>query len=379
MQKQYFELDPHGDVLLTLRRPDHLDFARSARRAERDILVATPEVDSNVHESVQSGKPTASMDDPNASDNVKKVQFLLSSRHLSLASPVFDAMLSGCWKESTVLDERPRKIARRENRDTSDSELQVRHEISATEWNTEALLLLMNIIHGRHRKLPDDLHPETLAHFGILVDYYKCHEITEIFARRWIHKNKFYLPTTYSSFTTLWIFISWVFSDAAIFEEMTEQGIKESQGPVNAMFLPLPPAVSDAIEEKRASSLQRIIRHVDKIREALIKGEVHRSCGDGCSTMLLGTLIKAMHEHGISESQLLNSRPCPSLMQIKQTLLGFRTPTWYNPSDYRQRSAGHSCSVKSLLEPGIDGILKNLKGLKLNDYRVQQEDEVPKV
>lgn len=70
------------------------------------------------------------------SSEAEQVHFLLSSRHLSLASPVFGAMLSGGWKESTVLDEWPRKVARLENRDTSNSALQVRHEITATEWNT---------------------------------------------------------------------------------------------------------------------------------------------------------------------------------------------------------------------------------------------------
>lgn len=171
----------------------------------------------------------------------EQVQFLLSSRHLRLASPVFDAMLSGGWKESTDLAERPRKIARLENRDTSNSGLQLCHEISATEWNTEALLLLMNIFHGHHRKLPHDIHLDIMTHFSVLVDYYKCHEITEVFAHLWIDRLKPYLTASYQYMPM--IFVSWVFSNAAVFEQMTELAIKESEGPLQTMSLPLPPIV----------------------------------------------------------------------------------------------------------------------------------------
>jgi hypothetical protein len=179
----------------------------------------------------------------NETSKTEQAQFLVSSRHLSLASPVFDTMLSGGWKESTILDEQPREAASLKNRDTSNSELQVRHEISATEWNTEALLILMNIIHGHHRRVPDNVQLDTLTHFAILVDYYKCHEITEIFARRWIDKNLTSVPVSYGTSTVCWIFVSWVYPNAAIFEKMTEQAIKDSQGPMDAMCLPLPPIV----------------------------------------------------------------------------------------------------------------------------------------
>lgn len=170
----------------------------------------------------------------------EEVQFLLSSRHLSLASPVFDAMLCGGWKESTVLDERPRKIPRLQNRDTSNSELQVRHEISATEWNTEALLLLMNIFHGHHKKVPHELSLDTFAHLALLVDYYKCQEITELFSRYWLGRYKPRLAKARGQILVLWVFVAWSFSHDALFEDTTELAVKESQGLLETLNLPLP-------------------------------------------------------------------------------------------------------------------------------------------
>lgn len=116
----------------------------------------------------------------------------------------------------------------------------MRHEISATEWNTEALLLLMNVIHGHHKKVPQKISLETFAHLSVLVDYYKCLEITELFSRLWIGRYKSRLSTARGQTLVLWIFVSWSFSNAALFEQMTELAMKESQGLLETLDLPLP-------------------------------------------------------------------------------------------------------------------------------------------
>jgi hypothetical protein len=64
MQKQYFELDPHGDVLLTLRHPNQHNFVWSSLRSELNDLFAMLE-NVNNYGIVKPDKPTASLD-PNA-------------------------------------------------------------------------------------------------------------------------------------------------------------------------------------------------------------------------------------------------------------------------------------------------------------------------
>ncbi|UKZ70750.1 uncharacterized protein TrAtP1_011721 [Trichoderma atroviride] len=368
MQKQCFDLDPLGDVLLTLRCPNQLDLSW------RSLIFAKPrksaEGSDESESRPKSNAPTASVDEPNAHDETEDVQFLLSSRHLSLASPVFGTMLSGGWKESTVLIERPRKIARLENSYTTNSESQPRHQITATEWNTEAFLLLMNIIHGHHRKVPQKVDLETLAHFSILVDYYKCQEITEVFARIWIEKLAPSLPRSHCPPSMIWIFVSWVFSNASIFEKMTELALKGSQGPLETLCLPLPSVVLDAFEEKRTSSLQKMMHAVDEFRNGLLNSSI--GCDLACTCMLLGALIKQ------SDRLIHGQHVQRSIKQVKLDFQGFETPAW-GSLDSRGRATRHDCSIASQLMPAVDKVWYNLKGLKSDDYRVQKENEVPKV
>lgn len=39
------------------------------------------------------------------------------------------------------------------------------------------MLILMNIIQGRNRSVPEIINLEMLARLAILVDYYDCHEV----------------------------------------------------------------------------------------------------------------------------------------------------------------------------------------------------------
>lgn len=195
MQEQTFELDPQGDVLLVLRRPNlqHLGWGQADEHATDEREYSTDQ------------------------DEDEEVRFRLSSRHLSLASPVFETMLSGGWKESTISAQQP-GTASNEKIDKKDAALPLDYEITATEWDVNVFILLMNILHGHHREVPHSVDIETLAKFSVLVDYYDCHEITDLFANIWIEDLQLCLPTVYGRHSTIWLFVSWVFSDENIFK-----------------------------------------------------------------------------------------------------------------------------------------------------------------
>lgn len=101
----------------------------------------------------------------------------------------------------------------------------------------------MNILHGHHREVPHSIDIETLARFSVLVDYYDCHEITGLFANIWIKNLPHYLPIVYGRDSTIWLFVSWVFSFENIFMEMTRLAMADSRGPLKTMCLPLPPKI----------------------------------------------------------------------------------------------------------------------------------------
>lgn len=163
----------------------------------------------------ETRSPAISLEEP------REVRFRVSSSHLSLASPIFRIMLDGPWKEGILDGQSPRQLL-------------------TSEWDTEALLVLLNIIHGRHRAVPKLVSLDTLGKFAILVDYYQCHEVTEVFVDRWLKALEKDFPTSYGRESTIWLFVSLVFSHSVYFEKTTELAIKESQGPVETMCLPIP-------------------------------------------------------------------------------------------------------------------------------------------
>lgn len=112
------------------------------------------------------------------------VRFQVSSNHLKLASPVFRAMLDGPWREGTP----PNASCR---------------SISTSNWSIDALLILLNIVHGHHREVQKYPNLETLCKLATIVDYYQCHEIVEIFADRWLHAMENGMPNRHSPESTL--------------------------------------------------------------------------------------------------------------------------------------------------------------------------------
>ena len=152
------------------------------------------------------------------------MQLRVSSRHLILASPYFKGALNGPFKEATSV--------------SADG---YRH-IFADDWDPEAFLILIHIIHGRNRQVPRLVSLELLAKIAALVDYYGCHEAVEVFAELWLLrlKSQSELPSQVGRDLVLWLFISWVFVDADIFKSVTSTVLQNSQGPLATWGLPIP-------------------------------------------------------------------------------------------------------------------------------------------
>ncbi|KAF8865170.1 hypothetical protein BDZ45DRAFT_475398 [Acephala macrosclerotiorum] len=138
-----------------------------------------------------------------------KVDMIVSSRHLMLASPVFKAMLRfGAFREGQKLD--------------SDSKA----EVPLFDDDIEALVILLDIVHGRNRQIPRQINLDLMTKITILVDKYQMVEAAEIFTEAWIEDLKKDLPTEYATEEEQnrvhkWIGISWVFGKGKEFQDMT--------------------------------------------------------------------------------------------------------------------------------------------------------------
>ncbi|KAH7194984.1 hypothetical protein DER44DRAFT_752781 [Fusarium oxysporum] len=174
MKKSLLELDPQADALLILQCPNAQKITSAEDReawdsgeASQSETTTPPQTDENnsiksptTYEDLRSLQPYLNNGDPNM------IQFQVSTRHLCIVSPVFRAMIEGRYRESQP---------------NSQGIL----EIGASDWNAEAFLILLDIIHGHHREVPRQLNLEIIAQVRLLVNYYDCLEIVQMFFDSW--------------------------------------------------------------------------------------------------------------------------------------------------------------------------------------------------
>ncbi|KAG6289777.1 hypothetical protein E4U09_004772 [Claviceps aff. purpurea] len=388
MQNLRYDLDPQGDTILVLRRPntnqplwepkDEVSKLKQKYRTRRRKLFGldfmsdtedesphdeqapepiSPSIDPNVpierdmkSDFAEKDLDTDSQESPQENSDCHEVEFRLSSRHLALASPVFKAMLSGFWKESAPSSDQDNGSAKPWSPLQSGSNCQARYELTATEWVVEDFLLLMNIVHGHSGQVPYSVDLETLARMSVLVDYYQCQEVTQFVVGLWIDKLSGRLPslpTQYGRECVAWIFVSWVFSRRNIFEKMTLLAI-----------------ASSVLEQKRDHYIDEIFSVVGKLCKDLLKGR--RGCGFECTSMLLGSLMKVMDENELY-------RTC-SAKQATRAVLSLKSGKWSTYDSNHLGASSHPCTLEKLLRPDIERLWAGLKGLELDDYNGQKKN-----
>lgn len=116
-----FVMDPDGDTVIVLNNPTPpVPVNISRERQAARTAVADSDVDMNTASELNG--PTSHT-------------FLVSSRHLILASPVFKSMLTKSgWREGKKVDGQFR--------------------IDTSEWDSQAFCIVLNLVHGRQRQTP---------------------------------------------------------------------------------------------------------------------------------------------------------------------------------------------------------------------------------
>ena len=164
-------------------------------------------------------------------DPTLTVYLRVSSRHLILASAMFNSMLnSDTFSEGRTL--------------RSEGNLVVK-----LSDDPEALTVLMHIVHGMTRKVPRNVPLHTLADLANLVNYYKLHEAVELFSDTWVTGLRQKLPLeSYDPEVLLrWFFISWVFQKGYDFKKMTRilicEGDDRLEDNVDNERIPIPASI----------------------------------------------------------------------------------------------------------------------------------------
>ncbi|KAJ3544218.1 hypothetical protein NM208_g3183 [Fusarium decemcellulare] len=363
MKKSLLEIDSHGDALLILRRPNAQPIPSSENQETPDG-VESPKLGANASTQTRKTKSTKS---PTTLEDLKSIRpyhengepneihFQVSSRHLSIVSPVFRAMIEGKYKES-----------------------QPNHqglmEIGASEWNAQALLILLDIIHGHHRDVPKTLDLEAIVQIGFLVDYYDCLEVVEIFFDRWCvffakwieysvdSLFRYYTPKVqrFGQDETLLLFIAWVFRSGAAFSNLTSSAAFNGERLIET-DLPIPNKILAKIEERRVELIDQLFSRLYNLQEDLVVGRV--GCCLECSCRLLGYLMKEMRNRELPATKPdkpFSGYSVPSVLKIINSIT---TPVW------KTRKAIDACKLEKHLYLNPSELEAQVAGLRLEDFQ----------
>ena len=132
----------------------------------------------------------------------REIRMTVSSKHLTLSSRVFAAMLANNFREGRTLNATGSAT------------------ISLPEDKVVPFIILMNIIHAKNRKVPKKVTVPLLASLAIIVDKYEFHDSVAPFADSWVKDLEKDIPESVSRYTFYWMAIAWVFEQPKEFYEI---------------------------------------------------------------------------------------------------------------------------------------------------------------
>ena len=119
-------------------------------------------------------------------------------------------------------------------------------ELTEDKWTLdkdfplEPLTIVLKIIHGKTRDIPETVTLNLLADIASIVDYLECHDALTFFGRNWLSRySTIDLLCFMDKTLAQLIHISFVFENASLFENVTRVAIKSSSQVVPTYNLPM--------------------------------------------------------------------------------------------------------------------------------------------
>jgi hypothetical protein len=151
----------------------------------------------------------------------RELRIQVSAKHMIFASSFFKKTLTGGWKEGQNFLQKGSV------------------EITADDWDSEALLIILRAIHGQYNQIPRKVTLEMLAKIAAIADYYDCKDVLYIMTDIWINSLDEKVPTC-SRDLILWLWVSWFFKLPTQFTESTSNAMSSSDGLIHGRGLPIP-------------------------------------------------------------------------------------------------------------------------------------------
>ncbi|KAF7507990.1 hypothetical protein GJ744_009887 [Endocarpon pusillum] len=359
-------IDPDGDLVLILL--DHGDTCeRVVKHLKGNITLSLSQSGSRAKRSLngqvkvtpsESSHAVARKSSDAEDGQPQEIRLNVSSKHLTLASPVFKTLLRGGFAESKDLNKG------------------LAAEVRLPEDHPAALWLLLYIIHGQPKRAPDWVDLGMLTEVAVLVDKYELHEATEIITDTWctIIENAKYKATCSPNQHLQLICVSWVFRKPKMFFKRTHLAMRYSDRDLAAegvTDLPIPIEVLEKVDHARTRALGLCLGKVQGFYTQYLKKPSDSSiCSAYCDTMVLGALMKGLAAEnlvpfpvspykGISYSKLSEALSGMVLSSLCEALVGMNLVS---------NLTKKQCSIKNALNRTVREAGLALKGLKLDEF-----------
>jgi hypothetical protein len=138
----------------------------------------------------------------------QEVQMRVSSKHLILVSPTFRTSLgSDTFPEGRTLQTEGSVV------------------VPLPDEDPEAMTILMDIVHGRTKRVSRQVNLGTLTKLAVVVNHRQMHEVVEFFSDTWIENLKpiaGLIPGSPTSEVLEWLFVFWVFQKEEEFKKASQ-------------------------------------------------------------------------------------------------------------------------------------------------------------
>ncbi|KAF5700464.1 hypothetical protein FMUND_14322 [Fusarium mundagurra] len=202
--------------------------------------------------------------------------FLCSQKHLTLASRRASKLFSSAFKEASKQDDG------------------LYHWNFGDVFDVQAFEVVLKIIHGKPRGVPQNVELDLLSKIASIVDDLECYDALSFCSERWLSSySGFYkLPERMDKTLAQLILVSFVFANEHIFQRCMQRATRYTCEGMPTFDLPIRADIPRHIEESRTEVLQYLVDGLYKVQDDLLQRKL--GCSEGCRALLLGSLLQVM-------------------------------------------------------------------------------------
>ncbi|KAH7173101.1 hypothetical protein DER46DRAFT_551702 [Fusarium sp. MPI-SDFR-AT-0072] len=298
--------------------------------------------------------------------------FLCSQKHLTLASRRASKLFSSGFKEASKQDDG------------------LYHWNFGDVFDVQAFEVVLKIIHGKTRGVPQAAELDLLSKIASIVDDLECYDALSFCTESWLapYGSLFYtLPERMDKTLAQLILVSFVFANKRIFRKCIQRAARYTCEGMPTFDLPIRADIPRRIEESRTEVLQYLVDGLYKVHDDLLQRKL--GCSEGCRALLLGSLLQVMTAAGLYPrpespfhslrldsiiSSLRDMQPSMYYSSVTGSLAGKHSGTWLlheQPTSppASQSNTATTRSTSGLFGPGSLGSTTSTRAQNTSDPR----------